>query len=97
MLFVYVSCRCVNGKKKLQIRKEFKLWKKKHIFELTPTDPSRFADMQSPHTPLTAFFLLLSFSVLALGLQTMTSAKNLKIERYLTCVERFVINVDNTI
>ena len=32
---------------------------------------------------------------IALGLQTVTSAKNLKIERYLTWVDRFVINVDN--
>ena len=48
------------------------------MFELTLTDLGRFADTQSPHTPLTAFFLLLSFSELALGLQTMTGAKNLK-------------------
>ena len=48
------------------------------MFELTITDLGRFADAASSHTVDRLFSPLLLFSKLALALQAMTSAKNLK-------------------
>ena len=65
-----------------------------YIFELTITDLGRVDDAASSHTVDRPFSRLLLFSKLALALQTMTSAKNLK-DNQLTCEKRFVTNVEN--
>ena len=65
-----------------------------YIFELTITDLGRVDDAASSHTVDRPFSRLLLFSKLALALQTMTRAKNLK-DNQLTCEKRFVTNVEN--
>ena len=89
MIFVYVSCRCVNSKK-IEIG-SLNFGKKKHIYLNSHPQISVVLLIQRPHTPLTAFFLSLLFYELAACFANDNQPWEFKDN--LTNEKRFVINV----